>query len=237
MNGLLSQVLKELYNVSGDMFDKVYTSSSSRSLTRPVQQQWCSWWSSSGSPSPHIISGEAELLKATVPFALVGVCYISEEHARLSGPPHHRDTLGEGTIFSFMCMCALSLLCALNFFFLLLLLMFLFLFLIMFCCSCSCFSCSSLCLYCCCWWYCWWFCRCCCCSCSFFYFFFSSSFFFTSSSFFFFFFFFFLFSSSFFFFFFFFFFLFSSSSSSSSSFFFFVFFSLVEFPVYTRGMM
>ena len=26
-------------------------------------------------------------------FALVGVCYISEEHARLSGPPHHRDTL------------------------------------------------------------------------------------------------------------------------------------------------
>ena len=41
---------------------------------------------------------------------LVGVCYISEEHARLSGPPHHRDTLGEGTIFSFLCMCALSLL-------------------------------------------------------------------------------------------------------------------------------
>ena len=30
---------------------------------------------------------------ATVRFALVGVCYISEEHARLSGPPHHRDTL------------------------------------------------------------------------------------------------------------------------------------------------
>ena len=27
---------------------------------------------------------------ATVRFALVGVCYISEEHARLSGPPHHR---------------------------------------------------------------------------------------------------------------------------------------------------
>ena len=34
---------------------------------------------------------------ATVRFALVSVCYISEEHARLSGPPHHR----EGTIFSF----------------------------------------------------------------------------------------------------------------------------------------
>ena len=47
---------------------------------------------------------------ATVRFALVGVCYISEEHARLSGPPHHGDTLGEGTIFSFLCMCALSLL-------------------------------------------------------------------------------------------------------------------------------
>ena len=47
---------------------------------------------------------------ATVRFALVGVCYISEEHARLSGPPHHRDTLGEGTNFSFLCMCALSLL-------------------------------------------------------------------------------------------------------------------------------
>ena len=30
---------------------------------------------------------------ATVRFALVGACYISEEHARLSGPPHHRDTL------------------------------------------------------------------------------------------------------------------------------------------------
>jgi len=28
------------------------------------------------------------LLMATVRFALVGVCYISEEHARLSGPPH-----------------------------------------------------------------------------------------------------------------------------------------------------
>ena len=56
--------------------------------------------SSSGPPSPHIISGEAELLMASVRFALVGVCYISEEHARLSGPPHHRDTLGEGTIFS-----------------------------------------------------------------------------------------------------------------------------------------
>ena len=71
------------------------SSSSSRSLTRPVQQQWWSWRSSSGPPSPHIISGEVELLKATVRFALVGVCYISEEHARLSGPPHHRDTLGK----------------------------------------------------------------------------------------------------------------------------------------------
>ena len=47
---------------------------------------------------------------ATLRFALVGVCYISEEHARLTGPPHHRDTLGEGTIFSFLCMYALSLL-------------------------------------------------------------------------------------------------------------------------------
>ena len=42
-----------------------------------------------------MISGEAELLMAAVRFALVGVCYISEEHARLSGPPHHRDTLGK----------------------------------------------------------------------------------------------------------------------------------------------
>ena len=50
------------------------------------------WWSSSGPP---IISGESELLMATVRFVLVGVCYISEEHARLSGPPHHRDTLGK----------------------------------------------------------------------------------------------------------------------------------------------
>ena len=32
---------------------------------------------------------------ATVRFALVGVCYISEEHVRLSGPLHHRDTLGK----------------------------------------------------------------------------------------------------------------------------------------------
>ena len=40
---------------------------------------------------------------ATVRFALVGVCYISEEHAQLSGPPHHSDSLGEGTIFSFVC--------------------------------------------------------------------------------------------------------------------------------------
>ena len=47
---------------------------------------------------------------ATVRFALVGVCYISEEHARMSGPPHHRNTLGEGTNFSFLCMYALSLL-------------------------------------------------------------------------------------------------------------------------------
>jgi len=39
---------------------------------------------------------------AIVRFALVGVYYIFEEHARLSGPPHHRD--------SFLCMCALSLL-------------------------------------------------------------------------------------------------------------------------------
>ena len=45
-----------------------------------------------------------------VRFALIGVCYISEEHARLSGPSHHRDTFREGTIFSFLCMCALSLL-------------------------------------------------------------------------------------------------------------------------------
>ena len=30
----------------------------------------------------------------------IGVSYRSEEHARLSGPPHHRDTLEEGTIFS-----------------------------------------------------------------------------------------------------------------------------------------
>jgi len=28
--------------------------------------------------SPHIISGEAELLMATVRFALIGVCYICE---------------------------------------------------------------------------------------------------------------------------------------------------------------
>ena len=81
-----------------------------RSPTRPVQQQWWSWWSSSGPPSPDIISGEAELLMATVRFALVSVCYISEEHARLSDPLHHRDTLGEGTIFSLLCMCPLSLL-------------------------------------------------------------------------------------------------------------------------------
>ena len=87
------------------------SSSSPRSPTRPVRQQWCSWWSSSGHPSPHRSSGEAELLMASVRFAaLVGVCYISEEHARLSGLPSHRETLGEGTIFSFLCICALSLL-------------------------------------------------------------------------------------------------------------------------------
>ena len=32
---------------------------------------------------------------ATVRFALVGVCFISEEHARLSGPTHYRDTFGK----------------------------------------------------------------------------------------------------------------------------------------------
>ena len=84
-------------NGGGDYVDNADadSSSSSRSSTRPVQQQWWSWWFSSGPPSPHIISGEAELLKATVQFALDGVCYISEEHAQLSGPPHHRDTLGK----------------------------------------------------------------------------------------------------------------------------------------------
>ena len=87
-----------------------HKSSSSRSPTWPVQQQWWRWWSYSGPPIPHLISGEAELLMATVRFALVGVCYISEEHVWLFGPPHHRDTLGEGTIFSFLCMCVLSLL-------------------------------------------------------------------------------------------------------------------------------
>ena len=46
---------------------------------------------------------------ATVLFALVGVCYISEEHARLSGPPHHRDTLGKER-FLVSCESALSLL-------------------------------------------------------------------------------------------------------------------------------
>ena len=82
------------------------SSPSSRSLTRPVQQQWWSWWSSPGPPSPHIISGEAELVMVTVRFVLVGACYISEEHARLSGPPHHRDMLGEETCFSFVsCAC------------------------------------------------------------------------------------------------------------------------------------
>ena len=47
---------------------------------------------------------------ATVRFALVGVWNISGEHARLSGPPHHRDTLGKELFFSVLCMCALSLL-------------------------------------------------------------------------------------------------------------------------------
>ena len=54
------------------------------------------WWSGDADGQCAIRSG--------------GVCYISEEHAGLSGPPHHRDTLGEGTIVSFLCMCALSLL-------------------------------------------------------------------------------------------------------------------------------
>jgi len=53
-----------------------------------------------------IVSGEAELLMATVRFALVGVCHISEEHGRLSGPPHHRDTLGKERFLGFLCMCA-----------------------------------------------------------------------------------------------------------------------------------
>ena len=53
-----------------------------------------------------IVSDEAELLMATVRFALVGVCHISEEHARLSGPPHHRDTLGKERFLGFLYMCA-----------------------------------------------------------------------------------------------------------------------------------
>ena len=58
------------------------------------------------SSKPHIISGGAELLMATVRFALIRVCYISEEHARLSGPPHHRDTLGkEQSLVSCACVC------------------------------------------------------------------------------------------------------------------------------------
>ena len=52
------------------------SSSSSRSPIRPFQQQWWSWWSSSGPLSSHILSGEAELLMATMRFALVGVCYM-----------------------------------------------------------------------------------------------------------------------------------------------------------------
>ena len=39
---------------------------------------------------------------ATVRFALVGVCYISEEHARLSGPPHHNYYMSVSQIVSFM---------------------------------------------------------------------------------------------------------------------------------------
>ena len=39
-----------------------------------------------------------------VRFALVGVGYISEEHARLSGPPHRRDTLGKERFLVF-CAC------------------------------------------------------------------------------------------------------------------------------------
>ena len=41
---------------------------------------------------------------AIVRFALVCVCYISEEHVWSSSPQGH---VGEGTIFSFLCMCAL----------------------------------------------------------------------------------------------------------------------------------
>ena len=51
-----------------------------------------------------IISGETELLMATVRFALVGVCYISKEHAWLSGSPHRRDTLWKGR-FLVSCAC------------------------------------------------------------------------------------------------------------------------------------
>ena len=46
---------------------------------------------------------------ATVRFALVGVCYISEEHARCL-VLLTTGTRWEGTIFSFLCTCALSLL-------------------------------------------------------------------------------------------------------------------------------
>ena len=43
---------------------------------------------------------------ATVRLALVGVCYISEEHGRLSGPPPHRDTLvKERYLGSCACVC------------------------------------------------------------------------------------------------------------------------------------
>jgi len=50
---------------------------------------------------------------ATVRFALIGVCYISEEHARLSGPPHHRDTL-EKERFLVSCACVRLACCGRN---------------------------------------------------------------------------------------------------------------------------
>jgi len=50
------------------------TSSSSRSLTRPVQQQWWSWWSSSGPPSPHIVSARYTTKHASV----VSTCFVHQ---------------------------------------------------------------------------------------------------------------------------------------------------------------
>ena len=50
---------------------------------------------------------------ATVRFALVGVCYISEEHARLSGHPYHRDTLGKER-FLVSCACVRGAYCGRN---------------------------------------------------------------------------------------------------------------------------